>query len=376
MLKTSKQMPSPAAAASRHYVPEQLTTRDIRINEDQQDVRGDVPQANGVTDVLTDSFERQHNYLRISLTERCNLRCQYCMPEEGTPLTPSSQLLSSNEVEMLARLFCSQGVNKVRLTGGEPLVRKDLVDIVRSLAALHGMKSVSMTTNGVTLSHKLVALQEAGLSGINISLDTLHQQKFEFITRRKGWDKVMRGINQAVELGITPLKINCVVMKGLNDDEICDFVAMTEHKPVDVRFIEYMPFDGNKWSMAKFVPYRSMLAQVMTRWPQLVRRQDSPNDTSKAYQVPGFLGKVGFITSMSQNFCSSCNRLRLTADGNLKVCLFGVAEVSLRDALRGGATEEQLLDIISRAVAGKKKQHAGMLALKNTQNRPMILIGG
>eukprot|EP00731_Ephydatia_muelleri_P009020 Em0004g1358a len=329
-----------------------------------------------VTDALTDTFGRAHTYLRISLTERCNLRCQYCMPAEGVTLTPSANLLTTEEVITLTRLFASQGITKVRLTGGEPLVRKDIVEIVAGISAIEQIKEVHMTTNGVTLSHKLPQLKAAGLKGLNISLDTLIPAKFEFISRRKGWDKVVRGINDAVTMGIDPLKLNCVVMKGVNEDEICDFVSLTESKNLDVRFIEYMPFDGNKWSVNKFFPFQEMLALIKSRWPNVQRVAEQPNDTSKMYVVPGFAGRVGFITSMSEHFCGTCNRLRLTADGNLKVCLFGNAEVSLRDALRQGMKEEELVEIIGAAVKRKKKQHAGMMNLTAMKNRPMILIGG
>ncbi|CAH1263454.1 MOCS1 [Branchiostoma lanceolatum] len=325
---------------------------------------------------LTDTFGRHHDYLRISLTERCNLRCQYCMPEAGVDLTPKQKLLSTEEVVTLARLFVSQGVNKIRLTGGEPLVRPDVVDIVSELNKLRslGLETIAMTTNALTLKRKLPQLHEAGLNLLNISLDTLVPAKFQFITRRKGWEKVMEGLEKALELGYNPVKLNCVVMRGVNEEEICDFVAMTEKKALDVRFIEYMPFDGNKWNHNKMVTYQEMLDTIRQRWPDLEKMSDGPNDTSKAYRVPGFRGQMGFVTSMSEHFCGSCNRLRITADGNLKVCLFGNSEVSLRDTLRADTSEEELLKIIGAAVGRKKKQHAGMFNIAKMKNRPMILI--
>ncbi|XP_031567672.1 GTP 3',8-cyclase, mitochondrial-like isoform X1 [Actinia tenebrosa] len=328
------------------------------------------------SEFLTDSFGRQHSYLRISLSERCNLRCQYCMPEEGIQLSPKDELLSSEEIIRLAKLFVQEGVTKIRLTGGEPLVRKDIVELCGELGKIEGLETLAMTTNGITLSRKLPHLKKAGVNLLNVSLDTLVPQKFEFITRRKGWHKVMEAIDSALDLGYEPLKVNCVVMKGLNEDEICDFVALTENKAVDVRFIEYMPFDGNKWNVNKFVSYKDMLNLIKERWPIVERLQDHPNDTSKAYKVAGFRGQLGFITSMSENFCGSCNRLRITADGNLKVCLFGNSEVSLRDALRSGTSTDELLQIIGAAVGRKKKQHAGMLNIAKQKNRPMILIVG
>uniref|UniRef100_A0A4X2M2H4 Molybdenum cofactor biosynthesis protein 1 n=1 Tax=Vombatus ursinus TaxID=29139 RepID=A0A4X2M2H4_VOMUR len=308
---------------------------------------------------LTDSFGRRHNYLRISLTEKCNLRCQYCMPEEGVPLTPKADLLTTKEILTLSRLFVKEGVDKIRLTGGEPLIRPDVVDIVAQLQQLDSLKTIAITTNGINLARLLPRLQGAGLNAINISLDTLVPAKFEFITRRKGFHKVMEGIHKAIELGFDPVKVNCVVMRGLNEDELLDFVALSEGLPLDVRFIEYMPFDGNKWNFKKMVSYTEMLDMIHQRWPELEKLPEEASSTAKAFRVPGFRGQISFITSMSEHFCGTCNRLRITADGNLKVCLFGNSEVSLRDHLRAGASEEELLSIIGAAVGRKKQQHAG-----------------
>ncbi|KAM8833409.1 molybdenum cofactor biosynthesis protein 1-like isoform 2-T2 [Synchiropus picturatus] len=325
---------------------------------------------------LTDSFGRRHNYLRISLTEKCNLRCQYCMPEEGVRLTPRAQLLTTAELLTLAGLFVREGVEKIRLTGGEPLIRPDVLDIIAELRKLEGLKTIAVTTNGMNLARLLPQLREAGLDLINVSLDSLLPAKFEFIVRRKGFHKVMEGIDQALDMGYRPLKVNCVVMRGLNDDELLDFVALTEKRPLEVRFIEYMPFDGNRWNFRKMVSYQEMLDHIRQRWPDLQPLVPGQADTAKTYRVPGFQGQVGFITSMSQHFCGSCSRLRLTADGSLKVCLFGASEVSLRDALRSGASEEQLLQVVGAAVGRKKKQHAGMFSISQSRNRPMVLIGG
>ncbi|XP_034531205.1 molybdenum cofactor biosynthesis protein 1 isoform X2 [Notolabrus celidotus] len=324
---------------------------------------------------LTDGFGRRHSYLRISLTEKCNLRCQYCMPEEGVKLTPRSQLLSTSEILCLARLFVQEGVEKIRLTGGEPLIRPDVLDIITELRKLEGLRTIAVTTNGMNLAKLLPKLKDAGLDLINISLDSLVPAKFEFIVRRKGFQKVMEGIEKAIEMGYNPVKVNCVVMRGLNEDELLDFVALTEKKPLDVRFIEYMPFDGNKWNFKKMVSYQEMLDRIRQQWPDLEMLQTGHADTAKTFKVPGFEGQVGFITSMSDHFCGSCNRLRITADGNLKVCLFGNSEVSLRDVLRSGSSEEELLEIIGAAVGRKKKQHAGMFSISQMKNRPMILIG-
>ncbi|XP_064488138.1 molybdenum cofactor biosynthesis protein 1-like [Ornithodoros turicata] len=325
---------------------------------------------------LVDTFGRQHTYLRISLTEKCSLRCLYCMPEEGVDLTPKQELLTSDEIVRLAHLFVSSGVRKIRLTGGEPLVRHDTVNIVASLSKIPDLEAVAMTTNGLVLSKKIAALKTAGLTHLNISLDTLVPAKFEFITRRRGWHLVRDSIDRALEVGFAAVKVNCVVMKGFNEEEINDFVSLTEHRDLQVRFIEYMPFEGNKWKTSKLFPFKDMLSVVQMRWPEIQRVDSDPNDTAKVYKIPGWRGQVGFITSMTEHFCGSCNRLRITADGNLKVCLFGANEVSLRDALRGGCSTEELMDVVGRAVKKKKFMHAGMDELFKMKNRPMILIGG
>lgn len=366
---------------------------------------------------LTDNFSRQHNYLRISVTERCNLRCLYCMPEEGIQLSPPEHNLSTPEIVYLSELFVKQGVSKIRLTGGEPTVRKDIVSLMQQVGDLRssGLKELCITTNGISLHRKLDSMVESGLTAVNLSLDTLDPHQFTIMTRRNGHEAVMKSISRILEMNKlgagVKLKINCVVMKGLNEREILPFVEMGREKDLEVRFIEYMPFDGNKWSENKMVSFQEMLALIRSRYPDVHRVQDHPNDTSKTYKVPGFAGRIGFITSMTDNFCGTCNRLRITSDGNLKVCLFGNAEVSLRDILRqsnqgkpfdtdamealralessvqhrtsqsSGAVamadhEARLLDVIGVAVKNKAEKHAGIGDLENMKNRPMILIGG
>ena len=316
----------------------------------------------------------------------------------------------------MARLFVSQGVRKIRLTGGEPTVRKDIISLVQSLGQLRieGLQEIAITTNGINLSRKLDDMVRAGLSAVNLSLDTLDPLQFQIMTRRKGFEAVMKTIDRILELKRSGanmrLKVNCVVMHGINEDQIIPFVELGKNLDLEVRFIEYMPFSGNKWSRQKMVSFEEMLSIIHTRYPGLYRLEDGQNDTSKSYKVPGFVGRVGFITSMTHNFCGSCNRLRLTSDGSLKVCLFGNAEVSLRDVIRrynnGQPVDElfdnikkettvsqrndlnlqdgtqcndmkkELLDVIGIAVRGKKEKHAGMGVLEHLRNRPMILIGG
>lgn len=334
------------------------------------------------------------------------------MPSEGIQLSPDREILTTPEIVYLSSLFVNQGVTKIRLTGGEPTVRKDILPLMQQIGALrrNGLKELALTTNGISLHRKLAGMVEAGLTGVNISLDTLDPLQFPILTRRNGFEAVMRSIDRVKDMnragaGIK-LKINIVAMRGVNDDQILPFVAMTETEDLEVRFIEYMPFGGNKWSQKKMLPYEKIRETIQGKWPTFERMRDEKNAVSKTWKVPGFVGRVGFITSMTEDFCGTCNRLRITSDGNLKVCLHGNTEVSLRDLLRaegegqpmdeaafeairqlelqrrgngdeGWITKErQLLDVIGAAVKRKKAKHAGMGELEKMENRPMILIGG
>ncbi|KAJ2858580.1 hypothetical protein J3B02_000171 [Coemansia erecta] len=300
---------------------------------------------------LSDLFGRFHNYLRISVTERCNLRCQYCMPEEGIELTENDKLMTTAEIIRLARIFVGQGVDKIRLTGGEPTVRKDILDLISGLNELRplGLKKIAMTTNGISLRRKLPHLRKAGLDGLNISLDTRDPRKFELFTRRQGSRHVLQAISEAGKLGFDFVKVNVVVMRGMNDDEVPAFVEMTHDESIDVRFIEYMPFDGNQWGRKKLVGYRDMLTNLYRIYGDNIERLPLENNhTAKGYRIKGYRGQFGFITSMTDSFCSACNRVRVMADGNLKVCLFGNTEVELLDLLRGGASNAEIVDTIIR----------------------------
>ncbi|CAG8529063.1 1070_t:CDS:2, partial [Diversispora eburnea] len=340
----------------------QISSISSQIKDSKQSIKEKIvaiDKQRPFSNFLTDRFSRQHTYLRISLTEKCNLRCTYCMPEEGVDLTPSHKLLSFEEIIRIAKLFVSQGINKIRLTGGEPTVRNDIIDLVGELGKLRseGLETLSMTSNGIALKRKLPRLVENGLNLLNLSLDTLDPLKFELITRRRGFERVMESIDLAISLGLKPVKINCVIMKGVNDQEVLDFIELTRSKPIDVRFIEYMPFDGNKWNENKFIPYKEILNMINNRY-HVSKIPGDIHDTSKGYNIPEFTGQFGFITSMSEHFCGTCNRLRITADGNLKVCLFGNSEVNLRDLLRENVPDQQLFQIIEAAVKNKKQQHA------------------
>ncbi|KAF8665443.1 hypothetical protein AX16_000462 [Volvariella volvacea WC 439] len=327
---------------------------------------------------LIDSFNRRHNYLRISLTERCNLRCFYCMPEEGVELSPQGKLLTNDEVVRLATLFVKSGVTKIRLTGGEPTVRKGIVDIIKEINELRkfGLRSIGMTSNGIALHRRLPELVENGLTHLNLSLDTLDPFKFEIITRRSGHKAVLSTLEAALASSLESVKLNVVVVKGLNDMEILDFIELTKNDDLSVRFIEFMPFTGNKWDKTKMIPSSELLERITARHPTATPALDEPNDTARSWRIPGYRGSFGFISSMSDHFCGTCNRLRITADGQIKVCLFDAKELSLRDKLREGASDSQLLDTIASAVFGKKAKHAGMEDIDVVTNRPMILIGG
>lgn len=367
--------------------------------------------SNSDKSILTDTHGRHHNYLRISLSERCNLRCQYCMPPEGIPLSPPSHLLTNEEIMRLVNLFVKCGVDKIRLTGGEPLLRKDLLPLVNSISHLlessTSSNMVGLTTNGISLSRHVHGLVDAGLTGVNISLDTLQHNRFHEITRRNGLEKVMRAIGDSISAfqnryghvrqgpngtGGSRVKINCVVMKDFNDDEMVDFLNMATYTyggDVDVRFIEWMPFNDNAWTRSRFVSYQDMMDKITKSGLPLERMIDGPNDTTKWWKVPKRDStRIGFITSMSEHFCSTCNRLRLTADGKLKVCLFGSneKEVSLKDIMRRGQSadpskeEEDLSQVIKAAVQRKMFSLGGHGSADNiakaADNRPMTLIGG
>ena len=329
---------------------------------------------------LVDRFGRRHTYLRLGLTERCNLRCVYCMPAEGVPLTPTRAMLTTDEIARLGAVLVEAGVEKVRLTGGEPLVRRDAVEVAERLGRL-GLRSLAITTNGLLLEDRLGALARAGLTDLTVSLDTLQSARFEAVTRRPGLDRVLSALDAALAAGYgteaeRSLKVNVVALRGVNDDEAADFADLAAREPVEVRFIEVMPFDGNGWERSELLPWTETRAAIEAVHGPLRRLGDGPHATAMTFDRPGWRGRVGFVASMTAPFCAGCNRLRITADGNLKVCLFGSDEVSLRDALRGGATDADVLALVEAALAGKHAAHAGMDTLATSPNRPMIKIGG
>ena len=326
--------------------------------------------------MIIDGFNRAHDYLRISLTDNCNLRCFYCMPEESYEFTPVGRLMQPEEIESIARIFVSQGVNKIRLTGGEPLVRKDAADIILRLSKLP--IELALTTNGTRL-HEFTALFEtAGIRSLNISLDTLQKDKFLLMTRRDQFERVYVNIQLMLQLGFH-VKINMVVMNQLNHDEILDFVRWTKDQPVHIRFIEFMPFTGNRWESEKVFTWQQVLEKISSEF-EICPLENKKNDTAKKYMVPGHQGTFAVISTMSAPFCGDCNRMRLTADGKMKNCLFSTSETDLLTPFRNN---QDIIPLIYQSISEKKKALGGQFTtdLENIQtdkinNRSMITIGG
>ena len=326
--------------------------------------------------MIQDSYNRVHNYLRISLTDNCNMRCFYCMPEEDYDFTPATRLMQLSEIEALARIFVSEGVTKIRLTGGEPLVRKDAAAVILALSKLP--VQLTLTTNGTRLHQFTDVLEEAGIRSLNISLDTLQAEKFLLVTRRDQFGEVWNNIQLLLEKGFH-VKVNVVVMKGLNDHEINDFIAWTRDTPVHVRFIEFMPFSGNRWTSNKVVTLQQMLDTAAERF-DFIPLVGEKHDTAKKFTVPGHAGTFSVISTMSAHFCGDCNRMRLTADGKLKNCLFSNGETDLLTPLRNG---ENVLPLIHESIRNKARQLGGQftddfmqLHVEDIHNRSMITIGG
>lgn len=328
---------------------------------------------------MEDKHGRKHNYLRISITEHCNLRCTYCMPAEGIELTPRPHLMTADEIITIAQTFVNLGVTKIRLTGGEPLVRKDAKQIIQRLGKL-GVE-LTLTTNGILVHDFIDTFKEAGISTLNVSIDSLQKDKFNEITRRNYFDKLWENL-ELLESNGFELKLNVVVIKGFNDNEIIDFIELMKDKKIQIRFIEFMPFDGNQWNKEKLVSYAEIMEQVENFYSneKVVRLQDKPNDTSKNYKIESYKGNFSVISSVTNPFCSTCNRIRLTADGKLKNCLFSNSETSLLENLRMGKSIEPL---IFQNINSKHAMRGGMdddAKFQNpelfSQNRSMIKIGG
>ncbi len=323
-----------------------------------------------------DRFGRNIHYLRISLTDHCNLRCVYCMPEDMT-FRPNAELMQDDEIHLLVRLFASLGFDKIRLTGGEPTVRAHVVDLVRDIAAVPGINNLSMTTNGVLLKKLAAPLKKAGLQRVNVSLDTLNPAKFKRLTRWGSLEQVWEGIAEAEQVGLTPMKVNAVVVKGYNEKDVPELAALTQEHDWQVRFIEMMPFAGaTELQQTQVVKTSEMIELIQNQVGPLEPVNGGQLDgEARLYQLPGAKGQVGFISSVTLPFCAACTRARLTADGRLRLCLLREKEVDLLTPLRQGATLEDLRQIILDGIWYKPWGH-GLAQGEVPLNRVMSEIGG
>lgn len=321
---------------------------------------------------MEDSYERKIDYLRVSVTDRCNLRCFYCMPEEGVEWKESSEILRYEEMELIIQAAVNAGIRKVRITGGEPLVRKNVVSFIEYISKMPEIEDISMTTNGFYLADKLPALKAAGLKRVNISLDTLNSTNFEKITGRSGLDKVLAAIELALELGLYPVKVNMVLLKGINEDDALRLASWTKEKDIDVRYIELMPLGGA--GKEYFLPVQ-VIEERLNSLGKLIDCQEKGNGPALYKKFSGAAGKIGFISPLSNHFCHRCNRMRLTADGKLKPCLISPVEIDIKSVLRQGASVEELTEVFKQAVRLKPERHH--LNEENYQGkRKMSQIGG
>ena len=338
------------------------------------DLIGGLPRPDGL---LADAFKRPISYLRISVTDRCNLRCTYCMPEAGLPWIPNADILSFDEIEHIVRAAAGVGVRSIRLTGGEPLVRPHLVDLVRRLSAIDCIDDIALSTNGLLLADMVRDLAAAGLNRVNISLDTLQPDRFQAIARRPGLERVLAGIDAAIAAGLAPVKLNCVIMKGTNDDEILDFAALARDRNVFVRFIEMMPVLENVADQKdQYLSAADILDRI--RASSSLQPVDGPggNGPARYFAEPGALGAVGVISPLSHDYCDTCNRVRLTADGRLRLCLFGDYEIDLRTPTRAGAGEPEIAALFRGGMLIKPERHHLKLGETSSRMRAFSEIGG
>ena len=331
-----------------------------------------------MTTPLVDRFGRTHDSIRLSVTDRCNIRCFYCMPETDAHFMPRDWLLSFEEIHRLASLLVSQaGVRDIRLTGGEPLVRKELTKLVEMLAAIDGLEDLSMTTNGLLLAEHAQELRAAGLKRVNVSLDTLDEEAFQRISRRSGVDKVIEGIDAAIAAGFESVKLNTIAIRGITEPEVVRLVRFAQERKVPLRFIEFMPLDSDRaWQSSDVLSGDELLRIVSDEFGEPSERaRPVASQPAEDFEL-GDGTRIGIIRSVTAPFCSACNRLRLTADGSIRNCLFSTEEVPLRDLMRSGADDEALLTEIRRSVAEKKAGHGIGEPGFSQPDRPMHSIGG
>ncbi len=304
--------------------------------------------------LLYDSHGRTFTYLRVALNETCNLRCLYCMPETGIHFRPSEELLTTQEIIRIVQVAANLGVTKVRYTGGEPLLDQDLNILVKAAVRTPGIESVHVTTNGLHLAGKISALKRAGLAGVNVSLDTLNREKYAFITRRDKLSRALEGLQAALDQQLR-VKINVVALRGFNDDELPEFVEMARKQPLTVRFIELMPFDAHQiWKTGKFYSYTHLLEDLHRLYPTLKPAEGTKTEQS-LFQLPGYCGKVAVIPAYSRSLCGTCNRIRITADGKIRNCLYATKEYNLRTYLREGRADADLADLMKAAMWNKPR---------------------
>jgi len=328
-------------------------------------------------DKLIDNNHRVINYLRLSVTDRCNLRCIYCMPESGIDFIPHREVLTYEEILHLVSLCSHHGIRKVRLTGGEPLVRKGFIHFLKRLCQIEVLEEITLTTNGVLLKALAAKLRDCGICRINVSLDTLRAERFHQITGRDYFDQVRKGIEEAERLRFNPIKINVVAMKGVNDDEILDFARLTLEKPYHVRFIEFMPIgERNTWNADRFISTEEILRTVQTLGKLHPIGHNPLDGPAERYALEGARGEVGLIGALSNHFCENCNRLRLTADGHLRGCLFSDQETDIKTPLREGSGDNYLLDLIRHTIEEKPKSHGFIKLNPRKCVRRMNSIGG
>ena len=304
---------------------------------------------------IIDNHGRPINYVRLAVTDRCNLRCFYCMPEEGIDYLPKKQLLTYEEMERMLAVLANSGISKVRITGGEPFLRKDLIYFLRQVKAIKGIEEIHITTNGVLTEPFIPDLVELGIKSVNLSLDTLDRERFRKITRRDEFDKVMRTFKALVANHIK-VKINAVVMEGQNTEDIIPLATLTKDYPVSVRFIEEMPFNGEGQHYPTLTwNYRKIIQELQTAFPNIQKIADAPNSTANHYVVPGYKGNIGVIAAFSRTFCGTCNRIRVTAQGGLKTCLYGQDVLNVKDIMRSGAADEELQKQLLKAFTTRAK---------------------
>jgi GTP 3',8-cyclase len=309
--------------------------------------------------LLKDSYGRVIRDLRISITDRCNFRCVYCMPSEGVEWKDKSQILSYEELTLLAEIFVSLGINRLRVTGGEPLLRRGVVKFVRSLSKISGLEDLAMTTNGYFLPEFAQQLSAAGLKRVSISIDSLKPKAFEALTRINALDRVLEGIEAARRYNLTPIKVNMVVMRGINDSEVADLAAFARERNLVARYIEYMPLDGpGEWNREMVVSGREIYEQIHARFPLVPLDPNHKSETAVRFGfADGAPGEIGIIAPVTQPFCGACSRIRLTADGQIRTCLFSLGEHNLRDLVRSGASRTDIAEFIFKAVLKKEPSH-------------------